>query len=336
MTLSSAGSASQALVARLGIDYPLIGGAMYPCSNPELVAAVSEAGGIGVVQPAALTYVHGHEFRSGLRRIRSLTRRPIGFNALIEQSSRYYHERMTRWLDIALEEGIRFVVTSLGKPRWVVDRVHAVGGMVFHDVTDGRWAAKAVDAGVDGLIAVNNRAGGHAGLLSPEQLMEALVPFGLPVVGAGGVGGAQGFVRMLQLGYAGAQIGTRFIATTECSASNAYKRAVVAAGEGDIVLTERLTGIPVSVINNEWVRRTGTRAGPVARWMLRGRRRKHWMRALYAVRSGISLKKGLKSEGAHEYWQAGKSVAEIHDVRPAGDIVRELGEAWRRSIGSPS
>ena len=76
------------LTRHAGIEVPLICGAMYPCSNPELVAAVSEAGGIGIVQPISLTYVHGHDFRAGLRLIRTLTSRPIGMNALIEQSSR--------------------------------------------------------------------------------------------------------------------------------------------------------------------------------------------------------------------------------------------------------
>src|SRR5436190_6295865 len=89
-----------------GIEIPLVCGAMYPCSNPELVAAVSEAGGIGIVQPISLTFVHGHEYRAGLRLIRSLTAKPIGMNALIEKSSRSYMERMRRWVDIAIEEGV--------------------------------------------------------------------------------------------------------------------------------------------------------------------------------------------------------------------------------------
>src|SRR5690349_24304319 len=101
---------------------------MYPCSNPELVAAVSDAGGIGVVQPISLTYVHGHDFREGLRYIRSLTSAPIGFNALIEQSSSTYRTRMEKWLTIAVEEGVRFFITSLGNPRWVVDLVGPAGG----------------------------------------------------------------------------------------------------------------------------------------------------------------------------------------------------------------
>src|SRR5688572_28132102 len=129
---------------------------MYPCSNPELVAAASDAGGIGVVQPISLTYVHGHEYRAGLRYIRSLTSKPIGLNALIEASSRSYHERMVRFVHVALEEGVRFFITSLGNPRWVVDAAHAVAGVVYHDVTERKWALKARDGGVDGFIGVNN------------------------------------------------------------------------------------------------------------------------------------------------------------------------------------
>src|SRR3989337_1373312 len=138
-----------------GIEVPLVCGAMYPCSNPELVAAVSEAGGIGIVQPISLTSVHGHGFCEGLRLIRRLTTKPIGMNALIEQSSKTYRERMERWIDVALEEGVRFFVTSLGNPRWVVERVRPVGGVVFHDVTARKWAEKGRDAGVHGLVAVN-------------------------------------------------------------------------------------------------------------------------------------------------------------------------------------
>ena len=106
---------------------PLLCGAMYPCSNPELVAAVSEAGGLGIVQPISLTYVHGHEFREGLRLIRRLTSKPVGMNALIEQSSKAYRARMERWIDVALEEGVRFFVTALGNPRCEGDQESWLG-----------------------------------------------------------------------------------------------------------------------------------------------------------------------------------------------------------------
>ena len=317
------------------IEIPLICGAMYPCSNPELVAAVSEAGAIGIVQPISLTYVHGHEFRAGLRYIRRLTSRPIGFNALIEQSSRRYHERMVRWVDVALEEGVRFFVTSLGKPRWVVDRVRPHGGIVYHDVTERRWAEKGHDAGVDGLIAVNNRAGGHAGPHNAERLLDDVAGLGLPVVCAGGIGSPAEFVAALRLGYAAAQLGTRFIATPECKAHERYKQAILAADESDIVLTERLTGVPVAVIETPYIRRIGTRAGWLARRMLRGHRSKHLMRTAYALRSLWQLKRGLtRGDESADYWQAGKSVASISSELPAGDIVAVFAAAARSSAAN--
>jgi nitronate monooxygenase len=305
---------------------------MYPCSNPELVAAVSAAGALGIVQPISMTFVHGHDFREGLRFIRRQTSRPIGMNALIEQSSRVYHERMVKWVDIAVEEGVRFFVTSLGNPRWVVARVHAVGGVVYHDVTERKWALKGRDAGVDGLIGVNNRAGGHAGPRSVEKLLDEVGDLGLPVVCAGGIGDEQDFINALRLGYAGAQLGTRFIATPECRASSAYKDAILRAEEEDIVLTERITGVPVSVIRTPYIERVGLRAGPIARWMLRGRKTKHWMRTIYAVRSVLQLKRAsLDETGKRDYWQAGKSVRSIESIEPAGDIVRRFAEAARRA-----
>ncbi len=310
---------------QVGIDVPVICGAMFPCSNPELVAAASEAGGIGVVQPVSLTFVHGHEYRTGLRYIRSLTSRPIGMNALIEQSSRLYRERMERWIDISLEEGIRFFVTSLGNPRWVVDKVSPHGGVVYHDVTERKWALKGVDGGVHGLIAVNKEAGGHAGPRSPAALYDELADLGLPLICAGGVGDAKHFRGALDIGYAGVQMGTRFIATVECHAHPDYKQAILRATADDIVLTERLTGVPVAVIRNEYINRIGTKAGPIARYMLRRRRTKHLMRTIYALKSLRALRRSLNAPaGERDYWQAGRSVAQIHEIKPAGEIVREL------------
>ena len=314
----------------LGIEVPLVCGAMYPCSNPELVAAVSDAGGIGVIQPISLTYVYGHDFREGIRLIRRLTGKPVGMNALIEQSSRHYRERMSRWVDVALEEGIRFFVTSLGNPRWIVDRVHPAGGIVYHDVTERKWALKGRDAGVDGLVGVNRRAGGHPGPRDPAELLAEVGDLGLPVLCAGGIGRPAEFVAALRMGYAGAQLGTRFIATTECGASDAYKSAILDAGEDDIVLTERITGVPVAVIRTPYIERMGLHAGPVARRLLRGRRTRHWMRTFYALRSLWQLKRAsLDESGEKEYWQAGKSVGGIDRIEPAGQVVREFAAACR-------
>ncbi len=318
------------LLRDAGIRAPVICGAMYPCSNPELVAAVSEAGGIGVLQPISLTYVHGYDFREGIRKIRALTDRPIGMNALIEASSETYRRRMERWMEIALEEGVRFFVTSLGKPDWIVRMVEPHGGKVYHDVTERKWAMKGRDSGIHGLIAVNRRAGGHPGERTPAELMDEVGDLGLPVVCAGGVGTAQEFVDAMALGYAGVQMGTRFIATPDCTASEPYKAAILAAGEGDILWTERITGVPVAVISTPYTRAMGTKVGPLARRLLRHPRTKHLMRSWFALNSLRRLKKSsYDAAGSREYWQAGKSVAGIREIRPAGEIVREFEAAWR-------
>ena len=317
-----------ALTRDAGIRVPLICGAMYPCSNPELVAAVSEAGGIGIVQPMSLVYVHGHDFTAGMALIRSLTGRPVGVNVILETSSKLYMRRMREWVEQSIESGIRFFVTSLGNPRWVAELVHAAGGHVYHDVTEEKWARKAIDNGADGLIAVNSRAGGHAGRLAAEPLIDMLRPLGHPVVAAGGVGDEREFVRLLGLGYDGVQLGTRFIATAECRAHQSYKDALVQATGDDIVLTERVTGVPLAVINTPYVQRIGTRAGPLARMMLKGRRTKHLMRTLYAVRSAMRLKQAsLHGGSSSDYWQAGKSVDGIQAIESAADIVRRYGAA---------
>ena len=316
----------------LGIDVPLICGAMYPCSNPELVAAVSEAGGIGIVQPLSLTYVHGYSFREGLRTIRSLTRKPVGVNLIIERSSKKYLQRVHQWVEIALEEQVPFFVTALGNPRWVVDRARPAGVTVYHDATNRKWAEKALEGGVDGLICVNNRAGGHAGSLSLQQLLDELGPLGKPLICAGGIGTAAQYAQAIELGYAGVQLGTRFIAATECSAHADYKNAILQAGEQDIVLSEKISGVPVSIIRTPYIERVGTRAGPAAKWMLRGRRTKHWMRTLYALQSIWKLKKAsLQGMAYKDIFQAGKSVEGIRTVKSAADIVAEYAAALRQT-----
>lgn len=325
---SMAVSADTALTRHAHIRVPLICGPMYPCSNPELVAAVSKAGALGIVQPISLTYVHKYEFREGLRRINALSGgAPIGFNALIEASSKTYHNRMVRWVETALEEGVRFFLTSLGNPRWVCERVHAAGGVVYHDITERKWALKGQDGGVDGLVAVNRDAGGHTGSRDPRALLDDVADLGLPVVAAGGVGEAAQFRALLAMGYAGVQLGTRFIATHECNSDQRYKEAIVRASAADVVLTERLTGVPVSVLRTPYVERLGTHIGPLSRLLFKGRKTKHWMRTWYALRSLHQLKRSSVDGANSDYWQAGRSVDAIHDIRSAAEIVEEFASA---------
>lgn len=310
---------------QVGIEYPIICGAMYPCSNPELVAAVSEAGGIGIVQPLSMVFVHKYDFREGIQFIKSKTKKPIGMNIITEKSSKAYTDRMHKWLDIALEEGVRFFITSLGNPRWVVDRVTAYSGVVYHDVTEKKWADKALDSGVHGIICVNNRAGGHAGTLSSEKLYSDLSSLHVPLICAGGVGDQQSFQQSLDLGYAGVQLGTRFIATQECNAHPDYKNAIIKAIADDIVLTDKISGVPVSVIKTEYIEKIGTKANLIARFLLRNHRTKHWMRMYYTLQSLWKLKKAsLEGSGYKDYWQAGKSVDGCNEILSVSDVIQQL------------
>lgn len=321
-------SRATAFTEHAGIEVPLICGAMYPCSNPELIAAVSDAGGLGIIQPISMNYVHGHDLREGIRLIRRLTDKPVGFNAIVEKSAKVYLDRMRKWIDIALEEGVRVFITALGNPDWVVERVHAVGGVVYHDVTNRKWAQKALEGGVDGLICVNRRAGGHAGQADPRPLYEELADLGVPLVCAGGVGDPAAFVDALDMGYAGVQLGTRFIATEECKAHADYKAAIVRAKARDIVLTEKISGVPVAVIKTEYIEKIGTKAGPIARRALRHPKLKHYMRMFYSLQSLWQLKRAsLQGMNYRDYFQAGRSVEGIDAIVPAGEVVASFAAA---------
>jgi nitronate monooxygenase len=319
-----------AFTRQVGIEVPLICGAMYPCSNPELIAAVSSAGGIGIIQPISMTFVHKRDLREGIRWIRTQTDKPIGFNAIVEQSSSVYKDRMRKWIDVALEEGVRFFITALGDPRWVVDRVHAVGGIVYHDVTERKWADKALASGVDGLICVNREAGGHAGTKTPRELRDELAGLGVPLICAGGIGDPAAFAHALELGFAGVQLGTRFIASHECAAHDDYKQAILRAEPSDIVLTERISGVPVAVIKTPYVEKVGLHASPLMKRALRHPRLKHYARMYYSVKSIFELRRAsLQGVSYRDFFQAGKSVGGIEAIERAGDIVEQFAAAAR-------
>jgi len=324
-------STENLFIKSLGIEIPVICGAMYPCSNPELVAAVSESGGIGMVQPLSLVYVYSYRFQDGLKKIKSLTQKPIGMNVIVEKNIKAYEDRMKEWVDIALAEGVRFFITALGDPSWVLEKVKPLGGVVYHDVTERKWAEKVLKSGVDGFVCVNNRAGGHAGQKSAEVLFSSLKDLGLPLICAGGISTPEDFQRTLELGYQGVQMGTRFIATHQCQAHQDYKEAILRARESDIVLTERVTGVPLSVIRTPHVEKVGLKVGPIARFFFRFRKSRHWVRFLFNLKSVVSMKKSnLKGLSTKDYYQAGKSVEGIVAIEDAGVIVKRFGEVFKK------
>lgn len=318
-----------ALMRDAGIRVPVVCGAMYPCSNPALIAAVSEAGGLGVVQPIALTHVHGYEFQAGLRAIRSLTAAPVALNVPIDTRSRAHQACALRWVEVALSEGVRFFITSGRAPQVVARQIRECGGAVFyHEVRTVVEARDAVGAGAAGVVCVNAAAGGQAGSATAEEMLDACAPLDVPLVCAGGIGDTRAFVRALQLGYAGVIMGTRFIATVECTASQAYKEAILRATARDIVHTERMFGSRFAIIASPGVAQIGMTVGPLERMLLRYPVTRRWLRARDRRRAGGDGGAQRRPE-VPDYWSAGTSVDSIHEIKSTGSIVRDCARACR-------
>jgi nitronate monooxygenase len=268
-------AATKRLLKDTGARVPVVCGPMYPGSNPELVAAVSDAGGFGVVQPIALTRLYGHDYREGLRLIKSLTDKPFGVNITIlpkTAASAKYAKMNEMFADIAIEEGVEFLLTSLGKPNDIVEKAHANGVKVYHDVHNAKLAKLAYEAGVDGLNLLNSSMGGQTGAHTAEEIIAAvkpLVPDDFPLMCAGGVATKKQLNHLQDLGYAGAQLGTRFLATHEANVTDAYKQAIVKASSSDIVWTNKLAGTNSSVINTPMVSEGGLRTNALVSFLLR-------------------------------------------------------------------
>jgi len=190
---------TQQFLQDTGARIPIVCGPMYPGSNPELIAAASDAGGFGVVQPVALTSLYGHDFREGLQLIKKLTDRPFGVNfTIFGGANKKYHDQMKEWLEISIKEGVKFFLTSLGKPHTIVKIAKEHGIKVYHDVPNKKVALAMRDAGVDGLNCINWRGGGQTGIQSAEQFIEELHDIGIPLVCAGGIGNAVDFQKALE------------------------------------------------------------------------------------------------------------------------------------------
>ena len=322
-------SHTQQFLNDTGAEVPIVCGPMYPGSNPELVAAVSEAGGFGVVQPVALTSLYGHDFREGLRLIKQLTDKPFGVNfTIFGGANKKYHELMQEWMQISIEEGVKYFLTSLGKPNAVVKIAKEHGIKVYHDVPNKKVALAMRDSGVDGLNCINWRGGGQTGIQSAEQFIEELHDIGIPLICAGGIGNGADFQKALEMGYAGVQVGTRFLATEECIITKSYKSAIVDSTEDDIVWTNKIAGNNSSVIKTADIMRGGLRTGPIISYMLTKRNLKKYAR-MYLMSQGLKNYSKTTFDDNVQFWQAGKGVGNISSVESAGAVVQAFREAYQ-------
>lgn len=226
----------------LEIEYPIIQGAMNWVANGELAAAVSEVGGLGIITPGANWDRKGERadnLRLQIRRAKERTAKPFGVNlTVLDPESRKFAE-------IVASEGVPIVTTSAGNPATLTPFLKERGIKVLHVVASCRHARGAERAGVDAVIAEGYEAGGHNGMdeiptfVLVPQVVDAV---NVPVIAAGGIADGRGLVAALALGAEGVQMGTRFIATTECCAHPRFKEAVLNADDAATVITGRKIG----------------------------------------------------------------------------------------------
>ena len=321
------------LLAKLGIRVPIIQAPMAGVSTPAMAAAVSNAGGLGILQAQ---FCHPPLFREEIRRVRALTDKPFGVNLIL-------HFPVEDQVAVCLEERVPVLSLFWGDPTPYVGRAHAAGVKVFHQVGSVADARRAAAAGVDVIIAQGVEAGGHvAGEVSTlalvPRVVDAVAP--RPVAAAGGIADARGVVAVLALGAQAAVLGTRFLASAEARAHPRYKQKVLEAGEGDTVRT--------TLFGHGWPNaphRT-LRTAFVEQWLgqeARGQESRPDEPAVGRTIIGgqpmpvlrfMGLPPNRDASGDIESMDllAGQGVGLVGQIKPAGQIVRELVDESRQLV----
>ena len=266
------------LTALLNIKYPIIQAPMFLVSNVSMVIEAMNAGIAGCIP--ALNYRTLDELRAALKELKAAKPEggSFGFNLIVNKSNIKYKEQ----LRVICEEGCDFIITSLGSPEETINQSHKVGIKVFCDVVDLKFAKKVEDLGADAAIAVNNEAGGHRGNMSPEALIKELKSnLKIPVISAGGVGCKADIDAMLSYGADGVSVGSPFIASTEAGVTDDYKQACVDYGAEDIVMTERISGTPCTVINTPYVQKIGTKQTWLESVLNKNKKLKKWVKMIF-------------------------------------------------------
>ncbi|MBK7100461.1 MAG: nitronate monooxygenase [Flavobacteriales bacterium] len=311
------------LTEMLQLEHPLIMAPMFLVSNVAMVIEGMRCGVAGCIP--ALNYRTIEELRAAARELKvakaEYGKGAFGFNLIVNKSN----PKAAKQLDALCEEGCDFLITSLGSPEETIKHAHAVGIKVFCDVTDLRFAQKVEAQGADAVIAVNNEAGGHRGELSPKELIELLrANCTIPVISAGGVGNKAELDQMLDFGAEGVSVGSPFIAAVEAPITDAYKQACVDFGADDIVLTERISGTPCTVINTPYMQKIGTRSPWLERMLNKNRRLKKWVKMLRFYIGMKATEQAAQQATYKTVWVAGPSIGHTKAVEPVAAIIGRL------------
>ncbi len=309
------------LTTLLDISYPIIQAPMFLVSNVAMVKEAMSSGIAGCIP--ALNYRTLEELRAALQTLKSLkpAKGAFGFNLIVNTSNIKYKEQ----LRVICEEGCDFIITSLGNPKETIIEAHKVGIKVFCDVTDLGFAKKVEALGADAIIAVNNEAGGHRGTISPELLIKDLsTQCTIPIISAGGVGRKADIDAMLSYGAEGVSVGSPFIASVEAGVTEDYKQACVDYGANDIVMTERISGTPCTVINTPYVQKVGTKATWIEGLLNKNRTLKKWVKMIrFAI--GMNATKNAATKVTYKtVWVAGPSIEHTKAILPVKTIVAQL------------
>lgn len=316
------------LTQMLGIDYPVIVAPMFLISNVKMVVAALQ-NGVTAAFPA-LNYRSDAELRAAFAQIKAATNKPFGVNLIVNKSNPKYKGQLA----LLLELKPAFIITSLGNPKEVIEHCKPLGIKVFCDVVDLTFAKKVEALGADALIAVNSRAGGHAGNIPPEELITLLKEnCSLPIISAGGIGNGNELKQVMEWGAAGASVGTIFIACDEAPISREYKQAMVDYGEKDIVRTTKLSGSALTVINTPYVQQLGTKAN-FLEWILNNNKTlKKWAKMILAFRGMKAVEKAAFGATYKTVWCAGPAIEQVKSIRPMAEIVQTLTREYVKLMG---
>jgi NAD(P)H-dependent flavin oxidoreductase YrpB (nitropropane dioxygenase family) len=300
----------------LGIQLPICQAGMSSYTTPELVAAVSNAGGLGIIGGLSR---EPDELREEIRKVRELTSRPFGVNHVVSQLD-------PDAIDVTIELRVPVLSLAWGKAGEIVRRAHDAGMKVIHQVNTPEEAGRAAADGADVIAAQGGEGGGHVGAMSTLALVPQVVDVvnGVPVLAAGGIADGRGLAAVLMLGAQGALIGTRFLATPEARGRghskdvilNALGSQTVASKFFDDVLGLRWPGALVRSIRNPLL----------DRW---AQRQQDWALAADQIRP--SLEAAL---AAGDFVLAGESAGLIHDIVPAGELVARIAREAETLLGS--
>ncbi|MGM0396090.1 MAG: enoyl-[acyl-carrier-protein] reductase FabK [Bacillota bacterium] len=299
----------------LGIKYPIFQGGMAWVATSELAAAVSEAGGLGII---AAGNAPGDYVRNEIRKLKTMTDKPFGVNIML--LSPFVEDIV----DIVCDEKVPVVTTGAGNPGKFLQRFREQNIKVIPVVPTVSLAKRLEKQGVDALIAEGTEAGGHIGELTTMALVPQVCDaVSIPVIAAGGIADGRGVVAALALGANGVQLGTRFVCSTEAKVHQNYKDKLINAKDRDALVTGRSTGHPVRVIRNQFTRefmeleKTGATVEELER--------------MGAGRLRLAVVEGDVDKGSV---MSGQIVGMIRDIKPCSEIIEQLIDEAKRVLGS--